>query len=325
MQLSALSKKNYQKKMNKMTKILNPPIKLTAEIIIYVYECTKRKKVCNEKEIRLFVNKTDSYITKSLDFLKEKEIIISKNEGFILKKELMQKLSGQISGAEQIIKSFLIKDKKFIEYSYFISVGQNPDKSAKILKSIYNLDQNEKIIIKIFNEWITYLKIDIKQKISKNETVYALEKSIDNKLLANKFLREEFGELFSKISEDVLDDLATAITKLNKKNEEAINDAGRALEDFLRIDLANNINLKKCSGIVQISNELNKYEEFPTKLNNISSALGNIRSMGKAHGVDAKLKERWTIKTDSTMAYILLILSIIKSYLNYKEHKYTVF
>lgn len=152
-----------------------------------------------------------------------------------------------------------------------------------------------------------------------------MEESSRDKLSANKFLKNEFGDFYHQISDVVLDDLSTAIQKIIKEPAESINAAGRALEDFFRLDIGKKVDLTKCSGIVQITNELNKFPDYPNKLNNISAALGNVRSMGKAHGVDKKLKERWKITEPSVIGYIILIISIIKSYLEYNKTKQLIF
>lgn len=305
-------------------KILNPPIRVTSQIIVFLFECTKRKKGCSQREILDYIGKTETYVLSALEFLKVQSIVIEKNDKYFLSEKILRGFDGNQNSANNIIKNTFVNNKLFVEYTYFLSKGLNPDQSAKTIKSIYQIGNNESTIVKIFSDWIKFLNIKINLKPNRNKVIESLE-ATTNTLQANKFLKEEFRDFYNEISPDVLKDLRDAIINLKSKREESINDSGRALEDFLRMDLAPNFNLKKCSGIVQITNELNKHPEFPTKLNNIASSLGNVRSMGKAHGVDAKLKQRWDITETAAISYITMIICLMKSYLEYKNNKKTIF
>ena len=305
-------------------KILNPPIKLTCQIIIFLFECTKRKKGCNQEEILDYIGKTETYILLALKFLIVNDIAIKKENDYFLSDRILTDFDGNSDSAKKIVKNILVNNKLFVEYTYFLSKGQKPELSAKTIRSIYQISSNESTIIKISSDWIKFLNIKINIKLNRNKVIESLE-STSNVLQANNFLREEFGDYYNQISPDVLKDLREAILNLKSRNEESINDSGRAIEDFLRIDLASHINLRKCSGIVQITDELNKYPEFPTKLNNIASSLGNVRSMGKAHGVDSKLEQRWKITETAAISYTTMIICLIKSYLEYKNIKKTIF
>lgn len=305
-------------------KLLNPPIKVTSQILIFLYECTKRNKCCTSEEILNYMGKTESYVSSAIEFLKEHLIISQKGDSIVLAEKIFKIMDGK-EEAKNIIKTCLVENKYFVEYIHLISKGKKQDDSIKILKIVYQLEQKEDTILKIFNDWIKFLNMDIKQKATRNLSIENLE-AVSNSLLANKFLKEEFRDYYKYISSAVLKDLADAIKNIKSKKEDSLNDAGRALEDFLRIDIAPEVDLTKCAGIVQITNELNKYpDKFPTKLNNISSSLGNVRSMGKAHGVDAKLKTRWTITENAAISYIIMIISLMKSYLEFKINKNTVF
>ena len=69
------------------------------------------------------------------------------------------------------------------------------------------------------------------------------------------------------------------------------------------------------------SNEYHK-KLFQKKQNGILFGLGNIRSMGDAHGIDSKEGERWTIKETTALLYILLVIKIFNSLLEYEKGNY---
>jgi len=306
-------------------KITNPPIKVTTQVLTFLYENTKRNRGCTEKEIIDYIGKTESYVMKAIAFLDSCSIIIRKKNKIFLEKVKLRLMDGTENSAKKLIKDYLVNNKYFVEYSSLISKGRNPKDAVKLVKTIYNIEQKEDTILKIFNEWVKFLRIDLKEKPTRNKSLENLENA-NNALLTNKFLKEEFGDCYRYISSHVLKDLSEAIQNIKSKREDALNDAGRALEDFLRIDLASDINLTRCNGIVQISNELNKFpDKFPTKLNNIASSLGNIRSMGKAHGVDARLNRRWIITENAAVSYVLMIICLMKAYIEYKINNNTLF
>lgn len=223
--------------------------------------------------------------------------------------------------SKNIVSETIINLQPFVEYTYFLGRGKSVLESVNLVRTIYQVEQKPEILNKIFSSWINFVGINPNIKPINNNTIKKLEESIENKLKINKFLKQEFGSHFHSISQDVISDLFTAIQNINKSPKQSINDAGTAIEDCLRIDICKKHDLSKCSGIVQITNTLNKYpEEFPTKLNNIVAALGNIRSMGKAHGVDRKIKERWAVTPETAISCIVLTVSLIKSYFEYQDN-----
>ena len=94
---------------------------------------------------------------------------------------------------------------------------------------------------------------------------------------------------------------------------------------FLDGQFVNSDILIKGSGIAEIGNELNKHDDYPKKLNNLCVGLSNIRSMGKAHGSDKTLKAKWTITENGAIGYIIIVLSVIKSYLRFKQENSLIF
>ncbi len=306
-----------------INKIIDPSINVTIAIIELLFECTTRKKGCTVEQILEHVHKTKIYVLSAIKFIIDNDIVEFEKDALYLKEKYITNIKSG-NAIEGIIKEVITANKYFIEYTYFLSKGKTKDEGVELVKAIYGLNQNSDKIIRIFDRWISFLNIDIRATVDKNITINRLE-NIDNKLNAMKFIKDEFDIYFKELSNDVTQDLSDAIINLDVDVKESVNDAGRALEDFLRIDLASHIDLSKCSGIVQICNYLNKYPEFPTKLNNISTSLGNIRSMGKAHGTDAKLKQRWKIKKITALSYLLLIFAVIKSYLEYKINGKLIF
>jgi hypothetical protein len=302
-------------------KIANPSLSLTIKILCLIYELNIRGQECTELQIIKHFNKTQSYILKCLNFLRDNKIIVYSTDKLKISDTIINRLDGTELKSKNIVSEAIINLQPFVEYTYFLGRGKSVLESVNLIRTIYQVEQKPEILNKIFSSWVNFVGIKPNIKPMNNSTIKKLEESIENQLKINKFLKQEFGSHFHSISQDVISDLSTAIQNINKSSKQSINDAGTAVEDCLRIDICKKHDLSKCSGIVQITNTLNKYpEEFPTKLNNIVAALGNIRSMGKAHGVDKKIKERWTITPETAISYIVLTVSLIKSYFKYQDN-----
>jgi hypothetical protein len=218
-----------------------------------------------------------------------------------------------------------MRSQPFIEFTYFIGKGKTEKESVKLVRSLYEIKQSDSVVLKIFQEWIKLLDIDVSEKPLGNKTLDGIKDSLQNKLYANNFIKEFLGDELHSISEQVVAKLSEAIKQIPKDNESSVNEAGRALEDFLRIDLAKDIDLTGCSGIGEIGNELNKHAQYPKKLNNLCVGLANVRSMGKAHGSDRSLKVEWIITEHGAIGYIIMVLSLIKSYLVFKQENKPIF
>lgn len=85
-------------------KIQNLPIKLTAEILCFLYECNIRGKHCLEKDVFNFFKRTPNYISKGLKFLYEKNIVENKSGNLNITKKYLKDLNGSIQKSKQLIK-----------------------------------------------------------------------------------------------------------------------------------------------------------------------------------------------------------------------------
>lgn len=296
------------------------------EILEYLLILEKRDKFSTIQEVHDFFKKTNLYTKKAIQFLLFFEIVQIDTNYIKINKEIYKNLDGSRKRSVLILKDCVVGFKPYIEYYYFISMKKNEDEAAKLIQKIYNIKQKPPRIVAIFDKWSNFLKI----KHENNPTEFSnelslLSKSINNEILIQKFLREQFGDHYKKIGTDVIADLVEALKDYRINSRKSVNDAGRAMEDFLRLDFAKSLNLTHCSGIVQISNELNRHTISTKKHNGIIFGVGNIRSMGDAHGADKNEGERWVINEYSALFYILLVIKTIVSFLEYQNNRNLVF
>lgn len=300
--------------------IIDFSFEIAYDIIQFLKICDKKQKPCKKEDIVKYINKTRNYVLKTIDFLLELSIINEDKNKIISLKTNNQINSDDFTSCKIWFNNQMVNFKPFAEYIYFLSKKFDKSQATKLVKSIYDINIDDSEISKIFDKWIK--NIDIKISIEENglQNIKNLELATTNLIIANKFLKEHFEDYYSQISSEVMLDLQNALCNSKTNPEESINDTGRALEDFLRIDLNSNINLSKCTGISQIANKFNHEGKFPTKLNNIAMGLASIRSMGKAHGVDKKENQRWKIQRETALYNIMLTISLMKSYLKSNQN-----
>ncbi len=306
-------------------KLLNPPVKLCAQILEFVYEFNSRDKECGLEVIKGHFAKSPKYFDLALAFLLQYELINCVNGVVTLSPKSNNLLDKSIDNSKKLVLERLMTIQPFVEYTYFLGKGKNKKESAKLVKSLYGIKQDEDFLMRTFDGWIKILGIKVLESVKESKTIEGIKSSLQNKLYANNFVKENLGHCLRYVSEQVLDELSSAIKEIPNDNEESINATGRALEDFLRINLATEVDLTGCSGIAEIANELNRHPTYPKKLNNLCIGLSSIRSMGKAHGSDKLLKIKWSITEPSAIGYILMTLSVIKSYLVFKHQNRLMF
>lgn len=303
------------------------PLSFACRILEILFLAQKSGKRCSLNDIIKYFEKTEGYTKRALYFLKDFDIL-DINDGIVeIKKPYLKKLDGSLEKSKLVLKESIINFKPFVEYYAFINKGKDREESAKLVKLIYNIKQKPKRIVKIFENWSKFIGIDEihNEKPVVVDDVENINLNLNNIFLIQTFLKNQFGDYFRDISKNVIDDLVEALRDYKIDPPKSVNDAGRALEDFLRIDFGTNIDLTKCSGIIQIANLLCNRHILTAKHNNVLTGLGSIRSMGDAHGVDKKLYERWMITEETALIYILLVIKTMISLLEYKKNKNLIF
>jgi len=305
---------------------VDAPISHVFEIIEHLWTLQKRDRKIDKASLIKYLSKTPAYTNKALKFLEQFNIIVNSNDNIIIDLSFYKELDGSKEKTTLLIKQHLLNSKPFIEYCFFLSQGKSVIESARLVAHIYIISTQASTLAKIFDTWIKAFNFTLPKKEEIERVSLNFEAEIaNNDLLIQEFIRSKLGEAYSKISIQVTNDLLLAIKEYKINGRKALNDAGRSLEDFLRLDFANGINLTKCNGIGQISDELRKHNVAAAKHYSILLALGQIRSMGDAHGVDNKEGERWSIIEQTALSYITLVMSLMVSLLEYKQTRTLIF
>jgi hypothetical protein len=313
--------------MKERTKIINPTLSHCVEIVDYIWTIKKCQKLATVNSAIEFFEKSKMYSKTAIDFLAFHEVIIIEKDTIELPSDVLASLDGTKKTILAVLKKKILKFQPLVEYMIFCANGKKTNDAAKFVKAIYCISQETEQIIAIFSNWIKYLGFAISEFKATNNVLNeaALNSDISKTIQVIAILKDKFGDYFNQLDKNVLDDLSEALKCYEDNPKKAVNDTGRALEDFLRLNFAAGIDTKECAGIVQIVNLLANQKMISSKQNGVVLGLGNIRSMGDAHGVDKNYTERWSIRKSSALLYIEMVIATINSLLVFKQDQSLVF
>ena len=297
--------------------INDAPLTLCHKIIDVIFLLKQGRKAVTLELLYSHLGKTTSYIDKAINLLKLIDLI--KQDGVIIdiSPDIFKLLLADDSRINEIILSNITELDPFVTFCSIISKGKSELESAKFVCTIYNIKKKPELIQSILTKWVKLTGIDV--RVEARPTGFDLAKHQRDALKARIFLHEILDNNFIKINKNSITDFVEAITEYNSDPKKAMNDLGRGFEDFLRIDYAPDINLKKASGIGQIGNELMNKSKIHPKHHHLIGAISSVRSMGDAHGVDKNSSERWELEVNTAFSAILLTLNSINSLLLYKN------
>lgn len=287
-------------------------IDLLKKIIDNIFIAQRYKRHLSTEEMSVALGMSKKYIHNGMFMLKRLKIVNEKNG---LKEEIFNKLNNDYS-PENLILDKIVIFPLFNEYLYLIKLKREDIEAARILKSIFKLNNNENVIKSTFNGWIKYFKIEIETRKSKSDLSLIVNKKIKNKISAISYIRKIYNDNLKEIPESIIESLIEGIINANLKPDNSLTDTGRGLEDFLRLKFGMHISLKDCSGIGQISNKLMKNKLITSKHHHILLGLSSLRSIGDAHGLDKNEDKIWEISKQSALVYSAQVIKFIRS-INY--------
>jgi|GEM_PF-2739505 len=304
---------------NYQTGINDSPLNLCSLVLETIFFFQDNGKIINREILLQQIGKTKQYVEKAIGLLELVGCISVTNEVVSIEKQIFNHLATNLGEFNSLTISKLVQLPPFVTYCNFLKKGKTSADSAKLVCAIYDIDRPSQTIQSVFTKWLKLANIEIGKNIS-TPSGFDIDKQQRDALEARVFCNEILGNNFVKVNSRSIDDFVEGILEYNTDPKKAINDIGRGFEDFLRLDFATNVNLKKSSGIGQIGNELQNKELIHPKHNHLISAISSLRSMGDAHGVDKNTNERWELETNTTFSSILLVLNTINSLFAYKEH-----
>lgn len=293
-------------------------ISLSAEVVDCIWQHQKKGKNLSLDEVTKFIGKSENYIKRAMTTLSLLGIIELKEGVLLTPASIGDKVHQNPKEIYHIIRSRIVRVKPFNEYCSLLSKNKKPFEAAKMICSLYELKQPAKNVESIFKGWITAFKIDI-EVVSEVLDLESLNLKFTTEAIAIRFIVDILGEEYKHLNDKTIEDLVAALLSYQSDPRQSVNDAGRGLEDFLRIDIGSGVaETANCNGIIQLAGILKSNKLITDKHNGILQSLGSVRTMGDAHGVDKKLLERWNIQPSSALLYCKDVLIFMKSVLAFR-------
>ena len=313
--------------MTKMTEhnILYVPSEKIIETVECVYYSkapgATKKTICAYLKTNTEYGRRASIMALQLGFVKQnKKIFETIDSNDLIKANVQQK--------PIIFRKQLQKFEPFILFLTFLSKGNSIEDAIRKVKVIYSIATNEKDIRLAFLNWGIYSQL-IKYDETNNlvtlkfptedlsmEYLKTLVKSLESDIKTRIYLAEKLTEIpFGFLQPEEIEFFVKALQLHEKDPRHAIDDAGRAFEDYLR-RLATNkgYDVSDKSGISEIAQVIGGQNPklIHAKHLHMCNCLGAIR-VAAAHSKDKSTMDFWKISPDLAIEIILLIISTVRS------------
>lgn len=239
-----------------------------------------------------------------------------------------------------IFRKFLQRFDPFILFIRLVGKGDIPGDAARKTSAIYSIESPVEIISSFLLGWGEYANIletghKGRLKLKEVETVDAdrleaeqylkeLIQALESDFIARIYISGKLGdEAFAFVDHADVEFMVSAIREHAEDSRGAIENIGRAYEDFLRkVGTAKSSIIVKgqkisdCKGIGQLIDTLKVNGIIHEKHYDLSSYVNAMR-LASAHGMEAATNLTWTIKPDAAIETILTALTGIRSIHSY--------
>jgi hypothetical protein len=233
-----------------------------------------------------------------------------------------------------IFRKYLQRFKPFIAFQKLVIKGNATLESARKLKIIFSLDLSEKEIRFALLNWGQYAQI-FDYDNSSDEIVFNIDledmeklylkellESLDTDVRVRICLADKLTEyVYGYLDSDEIEHLVKALMNHERDPRNSIDDAGRALEDFLRrFSSDHEIDVSSFQGITKIAEYIGSKEigMIHEKQKKILIGIAAIRNLA-SHSKDRELLSSWEISPEFALEAILITASMIRSLYFYVE------
>lgn len=302
---------------------------IPAEKVIETVECVYYSKspgatkemICSYLKTNMEYSRRASIMALQLGFIKQnKKIFETLDSNDLIKANGEQK--------PIIFRKQLQKFEPFILFITLISKGNNIEDAVRKVRVIYSITTNEKDIRFAFLNWGAYSQLlgynEVNNSVTLNfptddlsmEYLKSLVKSLESDIKTRIYLAEKLTEIpFGFLQPEEIEFFVKALQLHEKDPRHAIDDAGRAFEDYLRrLATDKGYDVSGKSGISEIAQVIGGQTSklIHTKHLHICNCLGAIR-VAAAHSKDKSTLEIWKISPDLAIEIILLMISTVRS------------
>ncbi len=301
-----------------------------AEVIMETVEgiCYKSHDGVDYSEAAQYIGKGIAYARRALDASLQLGLTEEKESRFFAVKDATDISRANREQWPVIFRIFLQRYSPFILFVMLIGKNNSIEDAARKTKVIYNIEASIDIISSTLLGWGEYSKIlkkDRKKVTLQIETeklsaeyIRELLEAMEHDMKARVYIASKLGEnVFGYMKDDELDFLVKGIREHQTDPRDAIDDAGRAFEDFLRrIGTDRSIPVTEKKGIQQLADALRSGTLIDIKHLELCKAINSLR-IAASHSKDRNSLERWILNKDASIECILLTLTTIRSIHHY--------
>lgn len=297
------------------------------DIVEGIYYMTSKEGMDAVKAMD-YIKKSKSYTYRALTMACQFELAEKRGNRFFASSNSGELAKARKSERYVIFRKYLQRFEPFTVFLALISKENTTLESARKLKIIYSLDLNEKDIRFALLNWGQYAQIfdydRSSDKIVFNIDLEELEvlhlkellESLDAEVKTKVYLADKLTEcVYGYLDSDEIEHLTRALMNHERDPRNSIDDAGRALEDFLRrFSFDHNHDVSSFQGITKIAEYIGSKNArmIHEKQKKILVGLAAIRNLS-SHSKDRELLESWEISPEFALEAILITISVIKS------------
>lgn len=303
--------------------------KVTADVIMETVEgiCYK-KDGFTSKDAENYLKKSAAYASRALTASLQLRMTESQNSKYTVVDEAKDISRANKEQWPILFRKFLQRYNPFILFVTLIGKGNTPEEAARKLKVIYDIDASVEIITVTMLGWGEYSQIlkRVKGKVELQieteqlsaEYIRELLEAMTHDVKARMYIASKLGEeVFGYMHSDELDLLVKSIREHQSDPRDAIDDCGRAFEDFLRrIGIDKSVPVNNCKGIQELADALKGARLIETKHLDVCKSI-NVLRIAAAHNKDRNSVKKWILNPDAAIECILFTLTIIRGIHNY--------
>ncbi|MEM5867859.1 MAG: hypothetical protein QXG39_08065 [Candidatus Aenigmatarchaeota archaeon] len=300
---------------------------VSAETVMEALEgiCIAGSKGLTLREVCNYIGKSEEYARRCINVAIQLKMIKELGDKYVAESESGDILLIKKEEWPVLFKKFLQRYEPFILFVSLIIKGNSVEDSCRKIKTIYGIPSNIKKIKKSFLAWGRYANLleinrdgTIKLKFSTETTtpeyISALNDALENDIKIRLYIENKLGdEVFGFLQHDEVEFLVKGI-KTHKNNPRgAIEDAGKAFEDFLRrIGACKRVDMSSSNGIGQCAQTLRREDIITQKHLHMCEYINALRLIA-AHSKEKTTLKSWKINPDAAIEAILNILTLIRS------------
>jgi hypothetical protein len=300
---------------------------VSAEAIMTSVEgiCLSGEKGLTLEDVSHYINKTNEYARRCINVATQLGMIRKANDKYVAEAESEEIPKVKKDVWPILFRKFLQGYKPFILFVALINRGDSAEEACRKVKTILNITSNSKVIHKSLVTWGKYANIleseengTIKLKDLTEEKVAfpikELADSLSNELKVRIYIENKLtDEVFKYLQHDEIEFIVKALKEYQNDSRGAIEDIGKAFEDFLRrVGRNRNVDLSHANGIGQCVQKFMEANLITDKHHKICEYVNALR-LTAAHNKEKSTLRSWKISQDAAIETILVTLTLIKS------------